>query len=252
VEATPATGGLRRLVPVAGVIALLVAAMVGARFGGPAIPRLLPDGAVPVPTPSPSATAASAAPDSSSSPTLPSTPLVLPEWIGWIMVFACAALVFGIVLAIGWFLMRELFLRLRQAAATTAEGAPNALRPARDVIADAVDLGLAELDESGSDPRRVIIACWARLEQAARDAGMARGVADTATDVVRRLLSTQMVVSEVVLDRLAAAYLEARYAHHLVSDELRDEARAAFLQLRSELHRPVALAEAPAPGGGAS
>jgi hypothetical protein len=241
VEATtPISSRARRLLTVAAVVVLLVATMVAARLADPAIPR-----AGQVGQPSMSTVVQSTTPpaDDSSVIGTPSArpgPLVLPEWISWVLLVACAALVLGIVVALVWFALREVGLRLRQAAARAeAQGEPKPLRPARDVVADAIDLGLAELDEAGTDPRRVVIACWVRLEQAARDEGMERGVADTATDVVRRLLAKQMVVSETVLDRFAAAYLEARYADHVVSDDLRDQARAALAQLRAELQRPV-------------
>ena len=41
-----------------------------------------------------------------------------------------------------------------------------------EVVA-ALDAGLDELDDSDADPRRAVIACWVRLEEAAAAAGIA-------------------------------------------------------------------------------
>jgi hypothetical protein len=101
-------------------------------------------------------------------------------------------------------------------------------------VRDALDEGLADLDAMDSDPRRVVIACWVRLERAAAEAGTPRAVGDTSTELVARLLSTSQV-SAGVLDAFAAVYREARFATHTVDIGMRDQARAALTQLRDEL-----------------
>ena len=105
---------------------------------------------------------------------------------------------------------------------------------AREQVIAAVDAGLADLDDADADPRRVVIACWVRLEQAAAAAGTPRDVGDTPTELVTRLLAGH-AVSAAVLYRLAEVYRLARYATHTVDVAMRDQARAALGQLRAEL-----------------
>ena len=98
----------------------------------------------------------------------------------------------------------------------------------------ALDESLAGLDEADADPRRVVIACWVRLEEAAEAAGIAPAPGETTTELVGRLLAGSQV-SAGVLDAFAAVYREARFATHTVDTTMRDQARAALTQLRDEL-----------------
>ena len=67
-------------------------------------------------------------------------------------------------------------------------------RTAEELVA-ALDAGLEELSDADRDPRRAVIACWVRLEQAAAAAGTPRHPGDTPTDLVGRLLAEQQVDS---------------------------------------------------------
>src|SRR5205814_870257 len=80
-----------------------------------------------------------------------------------------------------------------------------------DQVIAAVEAGLSDLDDADADPRRAVIACWVRLEQAAAAAGTPRNVGDTPTELVTRLL-TGHAVSAAVPYRLAEVYRLARYA----------------------------------------
>ena len=64
---------------------------------------------------------------------------------------------------------------------------PPATATAEDVVA-ALDAGLADLSDTDADPRRAVIACWVRLEQAAAAAGTPAQPGDSPTDLVARLL----------------------------------------------------------------
>src|SRR5213076_2530874 len=101
-------------------------------------------------------------------------------------------------------------------------------------VVAAVDAGLAELADSDADPRRAVIACWVRLEQAAAAAGTPRNVGDTPAELVTRLLAGH-AASATVLYQLAEVYRLARYATHTVDATMRDQARAALGQVRAEL-----------------
>jgi hypothetical protein len=98
----------------------------------------------------------------------------------------------------------------------------------------ALDAGLDRLGDRDTDPRRAVIACWVRLEDAAAAAGTPRHPGDTPTDLVARLLAAHRV-SRPVLDEFAAVYREARYATHVVDERMRAAAVRSLSHLRAEL-----------------
>ena len=98
----------------------------------------------------------------------------------------------------------------------------------------ALDAGLEELSDTDRDPRRAVIACWVRLEDAAAAAGTPRHPGDSPTDYVGRLLAEQQVDAG-VLAALLEVYREARYATHTVDDQMRQQARSALQRLRADL-----------------
>jgi hypothetical protein len=209
------------------VVALLVAAMLSAAYANPVIGSLGPrqpdfrEGPT-LPAGAPNLTGPTGAPEGGS---------LVPAWVGW-AVLAVGVLLVLVVL----FVLLRILLRIRMSRQESdlVEGTtPTPTETARKVR-DAVDEGLAGLDDADSDPRRVVIVCWVRLEEAAAAAGIVRGVGDTSTDLVRRLLAGSQVSLE-VLEPFAAVYREARFATHTVDVGMRDQARSALTQLRDEL-----------------
>lgn len=144
----------------------------------------------------------------------------------------------------GWALLRR---RRRRTGARRRWHRLRALRPAAGTRAlvppdgaellAAVDAAIATADDD-PDPRRAVIACWVRLEQAAAAAGTLRHDSDTAADLVVRLLREHQV-SEPVLAALATAYRLARFATHPVDEPTRTRARSALRRLRAELSPEV-------------
>ncbi|MDP9844286.1 DUF4129 domain-containing protein [Streptosporangium lutulentum] len=127
---------------------------------------------------------------------------------------------------------------------TRSDDRPPATRPAREPAREepvaaagevraALRAALSDLD-AGDDPRRAVIACWLRLEHVAAGAGTPRLAADTAADLVTRLLAAHRV-GETALGRLADAYRQARYAPHEVTGALRVTARRALAEVDAEL-----------------
>ena len=113
------------------------------------------------------------------------------------------------------------------------EPVPEPVSP-RDQVLAAMDAGLSDLDDADVDPRRAVIACWVRLEQAAAAAGTPALPADSPADLVLRLLGAHQVESA-TLYRLADTYRLARYATHPVDGSMREQARAALRRLRGQL-----------------
>jgi hypothetical protein len=128
---------------------------------------------------------------------------------------------------------------------------PDRLTARTEEVVAAVDAGLAGLSDADRDPRRAIIACWLRLEEAAAAAGTPREPGDTSTDLVVRLLASHRV-SRQVLDGFAAVYRWARYGTGPVDEDMRSSAVTALRQLRAELAASVAASEVAASRAGAS
>jgi hypothetical protein len=228
---------LRRYVPLLAVGLLLVAAAVAALLATPQIRPVTPEH-LKLPTPQVSiGTAPVGAPPKLADPTIKPPGdggVKLPEWLLGIAQVLCVAVVMAAVMLVLWLLLRNGLRARRRKLPERSETTPV---PREDVLA-AVDVGLAELDDSDADPRRAVIACWVRLEQAAAAAGTPRAPGDTSTDLVGRLLSEHQV-SALALYELAEVYRLARYATHTVDSAMRDQARAALRQLRTELSEPV-------------
>jgi Domain of unknown function (DUF4129) len=224
---------LRRLWPLVAVGALLGAAAIAAALSTPQVrrvqltrPRLIP----------------SPRPTGSQDPALylPGAPLqgghtTKPIQLGWLsgvleglcgvaVVLVAGVLIFLLVRSSLESRKRRLLLESEQTSQLTR----------RDEVIAAVDAGLSDLADDDRDPRRAVIACWVRLEQAAAAAGTPREPGDSPTDLVVRLLGAHQVSAQ-VLYALADVYRLARYATHTVDPTMRDQARSALRQLRAEL-----------------
>ncbi|MGW0433004.1 DUF4129 domain-containing protein [Micromonospora sp. NPDC003197] len=222
---------LRRLWPVVAVVLLLGLASVAASHSSLEFTRLetssdelpeLPDYLPPTVTPPPGPARVAAAEQS--------------ELPGWITVVAVVAGVAVLAVVVGLLLrgvVRDL-RRRRDIWRAGSDGRRSSARTTRDVV-DALDAGLVELSDDDVDPRRAVIACWVRLEQAAAAAGLPRQVGDTPTDLVTRLLRGRTTVSADVLAAFAQVYREARYATRTVDERMRSQARSALQRLRAEL-----------------
>jgi hypothetical protein len=163
----------------------------------------------------------------------PNDSATVPTWLGWLMTVLCGAMVLGVIGLLVWMLIRNRLAGRSHDAVVEGDAPPTPAQTARRVW-QVLEQGLSDLDEDDADPRRVVIACWVRLEEAAAAAGIARSAGDTSTELVSRLLAAT-AVSPDILDRFAAVYREARFATHIVDVAMRDQARAALTQLRDEL-----------------
>jgi hypothetical protein len=228
---------LRRFGPLLAVIALLAGAAIAATLATPQITSVPTPRAPDVTTPPP----ATAVPPSM----LPANPPgqvqqqhQLPGWVSVLISVLCVCLVAAIVGLVVWMLLREAVSKRRGRLQVDEEHPTPA--GARDKVLAAVDAGLSDLDATDTDPRRAVIGCWIRLEEAAAAAGTPREPGDSPTDLVLRLLAAHQVSSG-VLYPLAELYRLARYATHTVDTGMRDRARYALRQLRAELAREPAM-----------
>jgi hypothetical protein len=225
---------LRRWLPLLAVVALLAGAFLAAAYAEPQID------VAPLEPPSPSAeqpVAASGEPSASPPPDEAAEPnrieINIPPWLNQLLTVLClvGAAVIGLVLL--WFVLRS-NAQARGRPVAIDEGATPAPAARAEDLAAAVDAGLAELAGSDTDPRRAVIACWVRLEEAAAAAGTPRHASDAPADYVLRLLAAHRV-SRPVLDRFAAVYRQARYSTGPVDEGMRTTAVSALGRLRAEL-----------------
>jgi hypothetical protein len=162
-------------------------------------------------------------------------PTRIPGWLITAAVVIGVALIAVLLGVMVFYLGRDLTRRRRKGRMPPALARPGATA---DEVVAALDAGLDDLSDADRDPRRAVIACWLRLEQAAAAAGTPRQAADTPTDLVTRLLSGHHVSAD-VLAGFANVYREARYATHTVDERMRGQARAALQRLRGELTAEV-------------
>ncbi|MDP9226330.1 MAG: DUF4129 domain-containing protein [Actinomycetota bacterium] len=195
-----------RLLAFAIVVALLRIAVASDRFrrGLGALSRRF---AGPTPT---------ALPSTSPSPALPHTtsrPLGIALTV--LLALVLAAVVSGIVFLAG---------RVK------GEVAP--MLPA-DPVVEVLDAGIDDLRRI-RDPRRAVIACYARMERLMSFSGIQRRLADTPTEFLGRVLRDRAVSASSV-SVLTTLFERAKFSPHAIDEQMRDDALAALERVRSEL-----------------
>ena len=116
-----------------------------------------------------------------------------------------------------------------------------------DVVAETLDDLRAE-----ADPRKAVIATYARLERALAAYGLPRRPSEAPEEYVARILG-ELEVGSSSVQRLTALFARAKFSQHEVDHGMKDEAIDTLEELRTELRaaelraaeeRAVALAEA--------
>jgi Domain of unknown function (DUF4129) len=100
-------------------------------------------------------------------------------------------------------------------------------------VARAVDLSLDDL-RAEPDPRRAVIAAYARLEQVLAAHGLPRLPAEAPLEYLARMLA-ELEVGEHSARRLTDLFERAKFSHHAVGPEMKEEAIAALERVRDEL-----------------
>jgi hypothetical protein len=102
-----------------------------------------------------------------------------------------------------------------------------------ETLASVLDDTLDDL-RAESDPRRAVIAAYARLERALATQGFARRAAETPEELLGRVLG-RLEVSDESIRRLTDLFERAKFSQHDVDSTMKDEAIAALQQVRDEL-----------------
>jgi hypothetical protein len=137
-----------------------------------------------------------------------------------------------------------------------ARARKKALPPLRDpALLEALDDVLGEsLDDlrAERDPRRAVVAAYARLERTLAAYGLPRGPAEAPAEYLARILG-ELEVSHRSIGRLTSLFERAKFSQHEVDTGMKDEAIDALETARRELaearerelaERAAALAEA--------
>jgi hypothetical protein len=87
-----------------------------------------------------------------------------------------------------------------------------------------------------ADPRRAIIAAYARMERVLAANGVARRRSETSDEYLVRVLGDLALGSDAVA-RLTALFAQAKFSHHDIDAAMKEEAIDALEQIRDELRQ---------------
>jgi len=108
-------------------------------------------------------------------------------------------------------------------------------------VAQAVDESLDDL-RAEPDPRRAVIAAYARLEAVLAAHGLPRKPAEAPLEYLGRMLA-ELSVSDRAARALTDLFERAKFSQHVVGAEMKDEAIDALETVRDDLAAAKALAE---------
>jgi hypothetical protein len=120
---------------------------------------------------------------------------------------------------------------------------------ATEELAEQLALALEDaLDDlrAEADPRRAIVAAYARMERVLAASGIARRSAETADEYLSRILRELAPGSDGVA-RLTDLFTQAKFSHHDIDATMKEEAIKALEQVRDEL-RPAPDGQPARPG----
>ena len=135
------------------------------------------------------------------------------------------AIVLVLAAAAWWYWWRKTHLAERRALpdATTLE------QEVASSIGDAID----DL-EAEPDPRRAVIAAYARMERVFARSGMRREASETATEYLRRILLSLTSQSDAVR-KLTGLFEQAKFSTHTIDVEMKHDAIESLRVIRADL-----------------
>jgi Domain of unknown function (DUF4129) len=139
-----------------------------------------------------------------------------------------------------WLLVLPLLALLALAAASFALArrrrgapAPQAAEPVAEAVVAVLDEALDDLGDE-RDPRRAVIAAYARMEDVLAEHGLGRRPAETPYEYLARVL-TDLRASERSARRLTELFEWAKFSTHEVSERMRADAVGCLTRLRAEV-----------------
>jgi Domain of unknown function (DUF4129) len=122
------------------------------------------------------------------------------------------------------------------------------LSPGQEDVAESLAAVLEDtLDDlrRERDPRRAVIAAYARLERVLAAYGLPRQPSETAEEYVARILAS-LDVDEGAIRWLTSLFMRAKFSQHDVDVAMKEEAIAALVRVRDELRAAGLASEVPA------
>jgi hypothetical protein len=113
--------------------------------------------------------------------------------------------------------------------------APQADEPVAEAVVAVLDEALDDLGDE-RDPRRAVIAAYARMEDVLAEHGLGRRPSETPYEYLARVL-TDLRASERSARRLTELFEWAKFSTHEVSERMRAEAVGCLTHLRAEVAR---------------
>jgi len=104
---------------------------------------------------------------------------------------------------------------------------------AAESVAETLEDTLDDL-RTEPDPRRAVVAAWARLERALAASGLPRREAETAEEYVGRILG-RLEVDPQAVRVLTGLYETAKFSTHEVDEPMRESAIASLVRIRDDL-----------------
>ncbi|MEA2506918.1 MAG: hypothetical protein QOH48_1536 [Actinomycetota bacterium] len=102
-----------------------------------------------------------------------------------------------------------------------------------DPLAEVLDAGIDDL-RAIADPRKAVIACYARMERLMASSGIPRLLSDTPTEFLARVLQRRSVTAASA-SMLTGLFERAKFSPHQVDEKMREEALVALERVRNEL-----------------
>jgi hypothetical protein len=109
----------------------------------------------------------------------------------------------------------------------------------RDVLVEQLAAVLDDtLDDlrAEADPRRAVVAAYARLERVLAANGVPRHVAETPEEYLPRVLDG-LALDPAAVERLTQLYVRAKFSQHEVDSTMKEDAIGALERIRDELRR---------------
>ena len=100
-------------------------------------------------------------------------------------------------------------------------------------LAAALDDALDDL-RAETDPRRAVIAAYARLERVLASSGIARQSAETSDEYLARVLR-ELALGSNAITRLTSLFTQAKFSQHEVDTAMKEEAIDSLERVRDEL-----------------
>jgi hypothetical protein len=138
----------------------------------------------------------------------------------WVAILITAGVIVAVALLLAWQLRPLRYGSRLAGPPASAIG---------EVLDDAVDDVLAE-----EDPRRAVIAAWARMERVLASRGHARRPAEAPLEYARRAFM-ELGLAGIALEGFAGLYEWARFSVNLVTPGMRDEALETLMAVRERV-----------------